>query len=120
MILAVQSIAINEDGDMYLNGSRNLVMVTGADAVGQNCVTAMRAQRGEMQYALTSGMPTAATAFDRYDPIAFEAAARKVIRAVSGVVAVTAFTVTASDNVLSYTATISTIYGSSTTITGSV
>lgn len=108
----VQSIAIDDNGDMFLDGNSNLGMVSGADAVGQNCVTAMRAQKGEMQYALQSGMPTMATAFDRYDPIAFEAAARKVIRAVVGVVSVTAFSVVQVGNELQYAATIQTIYGS--------
>jgi hypothetical protein len=115
----VQSVAINANGDMFVDGSGNVAFVSGAAAVGQNCVTAMRAVKGEMQYALTSGMPYAATAFNTYNPIAFEAAARKVIGGVTGVIAVTAFTVTLISNTLTYLATISTIYGS-TTITGSV
>jgi hypothetical protein len=115
----VQSIAIDDDGDMYLDGSNNLVMVTGIDAIAQNSVTAMRAQRNEMQYAMTSGMPTAATAFDNFDPIAFEAAARKVLLAVTGVLSVTSFTVGATDNKLQYAATLNTESGP-TTIQGIV
>lgn len=115
----VQSLAIDENGDLFTDGNNNLGMVSGADAVGQNCVTAMRAQRGEMQYAMQDGMPTAATAFDRYNPIAFEAAARKVIRAVAGVTNITAFNVARVGNNLNYTATIQTIYGQ-TTITGTL
>ena len=115
----VQSIAINANGDMYLDGSGNIAMVSGADAVGQNCVTAMRAVKGEMEYDLTGGMPYAATAFQTYNPIAFEASARKIIGAVTGVTAVTAFVVNKLQNTLQYTASIQTIYGP-TTITGTV
>lgn len=115
----VQSVAINANGDMYRDSTGNIAMVSGADAVGQNCITAMRAVKGEMEYDQTGGMPYAATAFQTYNPIAFEAAARKVLGAVTGVTAVTSFTVTKTGNDLVYAASISTIYGP-TTITGSV
>jgi hypothetical protein len=107
----VQSIAINANGDMYLDASGNIAWVTGIDAVSQNSATAMRAQRNEMQYDQTGGMPMGATAFDTYDPVAFEAAARQVLLAVDGVTGVTAFSVTKSGNQLQYSATLSTIYG---------
>lgn len=97
--------------DYYLDAAGNLAMLTGADAVGQDCVTAMRAQRGEMQYAMLDGMPMRATVFDRYNAPAFEASARKVIKAVTGVVRITAFSATVANNKLSYTATIETVYG---------
>lgn len=115
----VQSIAIDANGDTFLDGNNNLAMVSGADAVGQNCVTAMRAQKGEMQYAMQNGMPMAATAFETYNPVAFEAAGRKVLLAVVGVVKVTSFNVQRVQNQLQYAATIKTIYGP-TTIAGTV
>lgn len=115
----VQSVAINANGDTYLDASGNLAMVSGVGAVSQNCVTAMRAVKGEMQYNLTGGMPYAATAFNTYNPIAFEAAARKIIGAVTGVTAVTSFAVTKVGGALQYSASIQTIYGPAT-VTGSV
>lgn len=114
-----QTFAIDENGDTYLDASGNIAMLYGADAVGQDCVTAMRAQRGEMQYAMDRGMPTAATAFDKFNPYAFESFARDTIEAVAAVVRVTEFTVSVTNNVLSYTATIETIYGT-TYIQGNV
>jgi hypothetical protein len=109
-----QSFAIDDKGDMYLTGSNDLAMVSGAAAVAQNCVTAMRAQKYEMQYAMQEGVPTAATAFEKYNPVAFEASARKVLKAVPGVVSVTAFSVKRVQNTLNYDATIQTIYGTTT------
>lgn len=105
-----QTIAINANGDMYLTGG-NVTLLSGADAVGQDCVTAMRTVIGEMQYEIQNGMPYFQTAFNRYDPFAFEAAARGVIGAVVGVDSITAFTVQVIGNALTYTATIETIYG---------
>lgn len=108
-----QSFAITADTrDMYKDGGKNLVMVSGVDAIAQNCSTAMRAQKGEMQYNMQGGMPMMATAFNQYDPIAFEAAARKVLRGVDGVTGIAAFNVTRSTNTLNYTATVNTIFGS--------
>jgi hypothetical protein len=110
----VQSIAINANGDMYLDASGNVAMLSGAAAVAQNCVTAMRAQRGEMQYAMSNGMPSAATAFDTYDPVAFEAAARKIIKGVTGVTGIASFAVVLANNALNYSVEINTIYGTTT------
>lgn len=105
-----QTIAIDANGDMFLTGG-NVTMLTNADAIGQDCITAMRAQLGEMQYAMQSGMPYFKTAFNTFTPIAFASAGKKVIRAVQGVVDVTQFNVQLIDNVLNYTATIETIFG---------
>lgn len=96
---------------MYRGGDGNLVILSGADAVGQNCVTAVRAQKGEMQYALQDGMPTRQVAFDQYRPIQFEANFKRIVKAIPGVVRVTAFTIQNTKNVLQYAATIETIYG---------
>lgn len=110
----VQSVAINANGDLFLDGNGNVAMVSGIDAVAQNCLTAMRAQQGEMQYDLTSGMPMAATAFNTLNPVAFAAAGRKVLAGVDGVTQVTSFVVTQNGTALDYTATIQTIYGPTT------
>lgn len=105
-----QTIAIDTNGAMYLTAG-SITMLTGADAVGQDCVTAMRTSRGELQYAMQQGMPYRQTAFNRYNPKAFEAAARRVIGGVHDVVQITEFTVTLTGNVLFYTATIETAFG---------
>lgn len=98
--------------DYYIDPKTgDLAILSGANAVGQDCVTAMRAQRNEMQYAMDKGMPTRATVFNGYNKPTFEAAARKVIKGVSGVVGITAFSVSVASNKLSYAATIETVYG---------
>ena len=104
------SIAVDANNDIYLDANGNLAMVTGLDAVAQDCLNAMKAQLGEMPLALTRGVPTDATIWSRYLPAQFEAASRALLLTVPGVVSVKAFDVTRAGNVASYVATIQTIY----------
>jgi len=105
-----QSIALINN-DIGLDQFGNLGFVAGINAVMQNCQTAMLAQMGEMMYAMSSGMPTLQTAWNNYNPRQFESAARAVLMAVYGVTSVQSFSAQLSNNVLTYGATIQTIYG---------
>lgn len=106
------SIAIDTaNNDLVLDTSGNLKLVAGIEAISQNTRTAMGAQRGEMQYAVDSGMPMRMTAFDRYNPVQFEAAARAVLLEVEGVQSVDEFRATNNSGTLSYSATIKTTEG---------
>lgn len=109
--MSTLSIAIDENNDIYMAPNGNLATVTDLDAVGQNCITAMQAQRGEMMYQVDDGMPSQVVAFDTFNPVQFEAAARTILLNVAGVTEVTAFSVTQVDDAIVYTATILTIYG---------
>ena len=104
------SIATNANNDIYLDATGNLAMVSGVAAVQQDCEHAMKAQLGEMALFLTSGMPTLETVWANWRPLQFEAAARRTLLAVPGVVAVKAFSITRSAGVATYTATIQTEY----------
>jgi hypothetical protein len=106
-----QTLATDERNDLVLDRIGRVMMLSGADAVAANCRTAIQAQRGEMQFAADKGMPTFATAWNRYRPVQFEAAARTIIRAVPGVLSVESFTVQRRGEILGYTAVIRTIYG---------
>lgn len=107
-----QTFAIDPvNGDMVRGADGNLTILSGLDAVLQNCSTAMRAQRNEMIYAQQDGMPMRATAFDQYLPKQFAAAGRVTLAAVDGVVKVQSFTVTSVNNTLRYAAVVKTIYG---------
>lgn len=109
MTQTIQIDTVNYDIMRGTDG--NLSIISAADAVGQNCITAIRAQKSEMQYAMQDGMPTFEVAFQRNRPQAFAANARRIINGVTGVVRVTAFNIAASKNTLVYNATIETIYG---------
>lgn len=106
-----QTFAIDDNGDLLQGPDGNLVILTGAAAVGQNCITAMRAQRNEMPYSMNTGVPYAALAFDTPNPRAFAAAGELTLGAVADVTQVVSFVVTQTGKKLYYTATIQTIYG---------
>lgn len=109
--MSILSLLSTFRNDLYLDAVGNLAMDDGAQAVAACCRSAIQAQRGEMQFALTDGMPTTETAWDRYSPAQFEAAARAIIRGVPDVLEVVAFTIERAGEALRYTATIRTVYG---------
>lgn len=106
-----QSMTINSNRDIYMGADKKIAFVTGKAACAQNSATAIRAQLGEMIYATGDGMPMQSTAFDKYDPIGFEMAARAILLKVTDVLDVISFSVTRQNNSLVYSATLSTIYG---------
>ncbi|MDR2093035.1 MAG: DUF2634 domain-containing protein [Azoarcus sp.] len=105
------SIRADERRDIGLAADGRLALVEGLEAVTQNCLTAMSAQRGEMVLAADEGVPTRATVWDKYRPAIFEAAARRTLEAVEGVTGVTGFQMNRDENTLHYTARIRTQYG---------
>ncbi|MDR1349690.1 MAG: hypothetical protein LBJ59_02705 [Zoogloeaceae bacterium] len=105
------SIRVNDRRDLTLNKAGALELVNEAEAIGQNCVTAISAQTGEMIYAMQDGAPTLDTVWRKHSPAKFEAAARRVLLAVEGVIEVVEFHQQKNGDVLNYTATIRTIYG---------
>lgn len=111
------SIATNSRNDIYVGSDGNLAMVSGIAAVEQDCEHAMKAQLGEMPLALDQGVPTMATIWDRWNPVQFEAYARRMLLSVQDVTAVTSFTLTRSSGVASYVAVIQTTFGE-TTVSG--
>jgi hypothetical protein len=107
---------------MFLDGNGNIAFFTDAApnnaiATGQLCKSRIEAQRGEMKYAADSGMPTAQTAFNTFNPKQFEAAARAIITNTPNVTGVESFSMYSNANVLNYSTVIDTVYGQ-TTITG--
>lgn len=108
------TFAENANRDMYIGSDGNLAFVTGVQAVAQLCKSRVEAQRNEMIYAMNAGMPDFQTAFDQFNPQQFEAAARLIILATTGVTGITSFTMFKDGNDLNYTAVINTIYGTVT------
>lgn len=106
-----RTLATDAQNDITFDRSGDVLIVTGVAAVAANCRTAIQAQRGEMIYALDKGMPTAETAWNDYNPIQFEAAARVILKAVPDVLGVDSVTLERDGPTLRYTAVIRTIYG---------
>ena len=92
--------------------SGKFVFVFDVDVVAQNCDQAMRQQLGELNYAADKGIQyfdnifTGNPNFQR-----FESQARRAILAVDGVTGINSFDFEFNDNVLSYNAVYSSIFG---------
>jgi hypothetical protein len=118
------SLALNANHDLYLDASGNVVLVTGVEAVAQDCQCAMAAQLGEMIYEPQNGLPYLTDVFLQTNLVKWEAAARTAISAVPSVVQLKSISYSIANNALSYVATIQTIYSQfitvSDTVTGSV
>lgn len=105
------SIATNSANDIYVGADGNLATVRGLQAVLQDCEHAMKAQLGEMVLATNKGLPTMDTVWLQQRLPQFNAAARRTLRAISGVKDVAAFVSAVEGNALVYRAVISTEYG---------
>lgn len=105
-------LATDENNDIFIGKDGRLAIHGGLDAVMQACEHAVTAQLGEMQYAVDRGIPTFTTIWNGTPNLGqFEAAVRQAILAVADVTQVTAFSAEVVGNVVRYTASIETIYG---------
>lgn len=95
-----------------MGAGNQLVLRVGLDAVEQACESAIEAQRGEMQYDTTRGIPTGSTLWagvpnqQRYRHFCVAA-----IEAIEGVTSVKRFNTVILDNTLEYEAEILTEFG---------
>jgi len=113
-----QTIAENENRDMFKGDDGNIAFFTGINCTAQLCKSRVESQRGEMIYAKDQGMPTRATAWDQFNPKAFQAAARTIMVNTPDVTQVTSFAMQKVNNDLQYQATIQTDDGNTAVITG--
>lgn len=103
---------VDSNNDLVIAGDGNLAISTGLAATLQACEHAAKAQLSEMVLAVDQGVPNFQTIWNGSPNVTqFEAYLRRQLLAVVGVTDVVTLDTNVSNNVLSYTATISTIYG---------
>lgn len=103
---------VDSNNDLVLASNGNLSISAGLEAVMQACEQAAKAQLGEMILAVDDGMPNFSTIWNGAPNIAqFEAYLVVRLGEVDGVTEVSDVSASASAGVLSYTATIKSIYG---------
>ena len=107
----MKTIQVDNYGDRVTKNGL-YVYLFDVDAVIQTCEQAMKTQLGEYQYNKTKGVEYFGNVFTG-DPNfqLFEAQARSQLLKVDGVTSVPSFSYEQTENALSYTATIKTIYG---------
>ena len=108
----MRSFAVTAANDLAISG-RSMDFVTDIDAVLAVCAHCARALLGEMVFAQQDGMPYAETVWVGGSSAApFEAAFRRRILRVEGVVRIDYLETEISGGVMTYRATIVTEYGS--------
>lgn len=106
------TFGVNKDNDLYLAGDGNLAVKTGLDAVLQACATATKAQLGEMVLETKLGIPTFQTVWNGTPNYAlYSDYLRSTLMQIDGVQEIVMLNLKTNKNVLSYEATIKTIYG---------
>ena len=108
----MRTLGVNAQNDIYLGADGNMVVATDLQAVLETCAHVAKTQLGEVVLNLEEGVPFFETVWRNTANVAqFEAYLRATLEAVPGVTEVQQLDVTVDNNVLSYVATIVTIYG---------
>lgn len=108
---------LDDKNDLTLGKSASIEMLSGIKAVAQTAENYAKTLLGEMIHAIDEGVPYFGTVFARGDTVQFEAALRRRLQSVPEVRAVRSLTVLQVGEIVSYNASIDTIYGI-TTING--
>lgn len=110
----MKTIKVDSNGDRVTKNGY-FVYLYDIDAVMQTCEQVMKQQLKELQYDQTKGIEYFGNVFNGNPNLQlFEAQARVQLLNVNGVNSIQSFTYSQTDNELSYSATIKTIYGSDT------
>lgn len=106
------TLGTNSSNDIFLDPAGNLTVLIGLPAVMGACATAAKAQLGEMVLAVGQGIPNFQTVWKGTPnyPL-FASYLRTALSNVLGVKKVEDLTMSSKDNILKYTATISTEFG---------
>lgn len=111
----VQTLGVNESRDIYLGADGNIVLLSGIAAVESACLSATRGQLGEMVLQAGLGLPNFQAVWVGVPDFAlWESYLRNTLQNVNGVTEVTTINISVNNNTLSFTASIKTIYGSTT------
>lgn len=110
----MKTLTVDNNNDLVIiNG--NLSISTDQQAVMYSCEQAVKAQYGEMIFAIEKGIPYNLLAWDSApNLIQLEAYMRRAILAVPNVINISSFEIAASNNKINYSATINTTYGAIT------
>ena len=107
---------LDAEGDYVFGGGAADFLVNTPEAVAQAVLTRLRLLRGEWFLDTTAGMPWDTDVLGKYTSGKYDAAIRMCILGTQGVTELTSYSSTADPEtrVLTVTATINTIYGTTT------
>jgi len=106
------TLSVDSKNDIYIGANGSLSLSSAIQATLQAAQQAAQTQLGEMIYATDQGIPNFAVVWNGAPNLAqFEAYLRRAILAVEGVTGIESLDVAQGAGVLTYRATIVTIYG---------
>ena len=107
----MKTVAVDSNGDRITKNGL-FVYLYDIYALTQTCEQTMKTQVNQLQYDQTKGIEYFNNVFTGNANLQlFEAQAREQLLKLDGVTSISSFTYSQTDNELSYTATINTIYG---------
>ncbi len=107
-----KTFSVNENNDIFLDSFGNLSISNATQAVLQQCAQAAKTLLGEMVYNVSDGVPYFQTLWIGVPNISqYLGALRRAFLSVTDVVEVVSLIADVSNNTLTYTAIIRTIYG---------
>lgn len=107
-----QTLAVNDDNDLFLNPNGDISVYTGLNATLQACEQAVKTISGEMVLDNQAGVPYFEAAFDGSPNLAiFSAGVKTAILGVDGVNQILNLDINIEGDSIVWEATILTIYG---------
>lgn len=107
-----RTLSVDENNDIYIAADGNVATAMDLQATLQAAQQAAQTRLGEMVFAVDQGVPFFEAVWIGSPNLSqYDAALRSAILAVDGVLGVDDLTMTRAGDVLSYSATIQTIYG---------
>lgn len=118
--MAISTLAINANNDLYLVDGSNFGVLTGIDAVVQDVGQATRKVRGENQFNINEGVDYFGAVFSPVpDYDAFRAQLIDAALSVPDTIDVVSVTMARAGDAINYQMEITTIYGT-TTVSGAI
>lgn len=115
----MKTFATNQNNDLYLDASGNLVIIEGLEALMQTINERVTTMLGELVLQTDRGMPNFDTIWNGSPNIPqYNSVLQNAILSVDGVTDVVSITNIFRDNILYYRAVIQTIYGTGALING--
>jgi len=117
--MAAQTLAVNEQNDLYLDSAGNIAVIYDLAGTLQACAHATKTILGEMLLAVNEGIPNFQTVWVGVPNLQqFEASIRSAILKVVGVVEIVSFIMEQNAETLDYSVVIRTIYGTGSVTNG--
>jgi hypothetical protein len=110
--VAITTILVNDNEDIYLPDGRNLTIISGKDACAQSVRQRTKMRLGENQYNVNEGVDYFGTIFA--PQVNYDAARKSIsdtIMTTPDVISVEQLTITIDGNTFEYEADVMTIYG---------